>query len=334
MRHKSYQTALILIISLLTGYFGIIVDIHRLEESCYLTNSCLNTQSNAAWLGVDWVNEKHSTQELETLVYQLNERKIRHVYVFVSYLKPDGRFNQTYSTAVDLTHTLHTTDSSLDVQAWIGLPLKDSRGLGYIDLTDEATRRQVVDFCRELVQNMGFDGIHLDPEPVVSGDPTLLTLLDQIRQGIGQKAVLSIASRRIQPFELSSSVDFLDRFTWRASYYQEVARHVDQMAVMVYDSGVPFAWLYRWWTTHQVVQICQALDQQRVDLFFGVPTSEERTWTHWPNAENMESGVQGIIDGLSRTEKFPRGTIGIAIYPYWETDEREWTVYRSLWLRQ
>ncbi len=78
--------------------------------------------------------------------------------------------------------------------------------------------------------------------------------------------------------------------------------------------------------------LTRALDGTGIELLIGIPTSEERTFTHKPEAETMESGLFGTIEGLNDAEARPRAITGVAIYPYWETDESEWGVYRKLWL--
>jgi len=103
---------------------------------------------------------------------------------------------------------------------------------------------------------------------------------------------------------------------------------------MTYDSTMPLAPLYRQWMRFQVIEISRTVDGTDVQLFFGIPTSEEETWTHWPNAENMKSGLQGLIDGLNDTEAHSAAVTGAAIYPYWDTEEAEWAIYEALWLGQ
>jgi len=101
---------------------------------------------------------------------------------------------------------------------------------------------------------------------------------------------------------------------------------------MTYDSAMSWAFLYRQWTRFQVIEISRVVEGIDVQLFFGIPTSEEKSWTHWPRAENMSSGLEGIVDGLNDAEARPAAVTGVAIYPYWETDEAEWRVYEELWL--
>jgi hypothetical protein len=286
-----------------------------------------NRGSNAVWLGVEWVNQPNSTEQIATLANTLNQQQIRYVFAYASYLKPDGRFNPTYAYAAEFVQTLKAAQPDLNVQAWIGLPLI------HLDLSDSVVRKEITEFCVDLVQE-GFDGVHLDPEPVSSNDANILALLDEVRSALGPEFTLSIAARRIWPIFPSVRWPIVGRVAWDASYYHEVATRVDQIAVMVYDSAMPSACLYRQWTRFQVIEVSRAVDSTGVQLFFGVPTSEERTWTHRPGAENMRSGLQGLISGLNDAAAQPANVLGVAIYPHWETDGAEWAVYRELWLDQ
>ncbi len=295
-----------------------------------------NRGNNAAWLGVEWVKDHHENSEIVALADDLTRREMRHIFVFTSYLRNDGEFNPTYSYAAEFTRALKAVQPQINIQAWIGLPLNRpgilGSGLGQVDLASIATRRKIVAFCADIIGQGGFDGIHLDPESVPSGDAEVLALLDEVRQALGPKPGLSIATRRIWPIFPDVTFLFSKRIAWHAGYYREVAQRVDQMAVMTYDSGLPLAGLYRQWGRFQVVQISRAVEGIDVELFFGIPTSEERTWSHWPQAENMASGLPGVIDGLNDAEARSSAVTGVAVYPYWETDATEWAIYESLWL--
>ena len=289
----------------------------------------VDRSANAVWLGVEWVDEPHEAEEIAALAEGLAGLEVRYVFAYTSYLKPGGRFNPTYAQAGDFVRALKAAQPSLSVQAWIGLPL----GAG-ADLRDPAARQRVAGFCGELVSQYRFDGVHLDPEPVADGDPGVLALLEEVRAAIGEGAALSIAAPRMCPILAENPPPLLGRHCWSTGYYREVAGRVDQLAVMTYDSILPLPGLYRRWVHRQVVGVSRAVDGAGAALLIGVPTSEERTWTHRPAAENMQSGLQGVLDGLSDPAARPEVVVGVAIYPYWETDAAEWEVYRSLWLGQ
>ena len=290
------------------------------------TGVTVNSGANAAWLGVEWVHTLHSDEEIADLAAALRDRQINTVYVFVSYLKADGDFNPTYAYAGHFVEAMRSVGPELDIQAWVGLPLQ------YADLGDPTVREGVVEFCAEILETAPFDGVHLDPEPVASDDADLLLLLDEIRNEIAPDSVLSIATRRIMPVCPDAEVGVLTKYAWRASYYQEIADRVDQIAVMIYDSALPLPGLYRCWTRVQVRGVIRALDGRETQVFFGVPTSEERTRTHSPRAENMMSGLRGVVDGLAESDVSDGLAVGVAIYPYWDTSEAEWDTYERLWL--
>jgi hypothetical protein len=291
---------------------------------------------NAAWLGVEWLHEPQTDAAIGSLADDLRQCQIRSVYVYASYLRADGTFNPTYEHAAAFTQRLKKAYPELSIQAWIGLPLAHTQALsgikGYVQLDDPATRALVIAFGAALLRAGGFDGLHLDPEPVQSGDTAVLTLLEEMRAAIGPHATLSLATRRMSPLGQGAASGWLSGYAWSADYYREVARRVDQVAVMTYDSALPSAGLYRWFTRRQVIQITRALAQETVGVYIGVPTSEERTLTHRPRAENMTSGLQGVLDGLDDPRAVAAAVTGVAIYPYWETDAAEWAAYQKLWL--
>jgi hypothetical protein len=293
-----------------------------------------NRGANALWLGVEWVNEPHDESEIIALADDLQRRQIKDVYVFVSYLRADGEFNPTFDHAAEFIRVFKAAQPDSSVQAWIGLPLAQS-GLfssGYVDLGDPATGQKVAAFCADIVREAGFDGVHLDPEPVPTGDTDVLTLLEQVRSAIGVTRTLSMATRRILPILSDSRLPLIGRTAWRTSYYREIAQRVDQIAVMTYDSAMPLSFLYRQWVRFQVIEISRAVDGTDVALLIGLPTYDEKTSTHWPSAENIASGLQGVIHGLNDAKAKPSTVTGVALYAHWDTDSTEWEIYESLWL--
>ena len=290
------------------------------------TGAHFNKGSNTAWLGAEWVNQPHLADEVMALAIDLAERQITTIYVYASYYKPEGVFSPTYAYAEEFITTLKGFAPDLVVQAWIGLPLD------VMNLDSRAIRHETVDFCATLVQDTGFDGLHVDPEPVRDGDTSVLTLLDELREALDSEAILSIAGRRIWPIFPTMKWPLVGQWSWRTSYYQKLAQRVDEIAVMVYDSAMPTSGLYRYWTKFQIIALSRALVYSDVRLFIGIPTSEEITPTHKPGAETMRNGLRGTIDGLNDWATWADVVTGVAIYPYWETDAREWEIYQSLWL--
>jgi len=292
-----------------------------------------NRGQNAVWLGADWSKDAHTASEVRALADELARYQVQTVFVYVSYLKPGDRFNPTYDHAAEFVREFKAAKPDSTVEAWVGIPL-DKPGIGargYAHIDDSAVRAKIADLSQRLVNEMGFDGVHLDPEPIPSGDADTLQLLDDVRMAIGRDKILSLATRKIIPVWGDAPLPTVFGL-WQASYYRRVAERVDEMAVMTYDSTMRSPWLYEQWVHFQVIGITRAVRGTDARLLFGVPTSEEETWTHRPSAENMLSGLRGIIAGLNDADAVPETVTGVAIYPYWETDATKWVEYERLWL--
>ena len=116
----------------------------------------------------------------------------------------------------------------------------------------------IANFCRRLVTEMGFDGVHLDPEPIPSGDEDTLLLLDEVRAAIGPGKILSLATREIIPVWNDAPLPPAWGL-WQAGYYRRIAGRVDEIAAMTYDSTMRSPWLYEQWLRFQVIGITRAV---------------------------------------------------------------------------
>ena len=123
--------------------------------------SHFNQGKNGIWLGIEWVNESHSEDAIKALAADFKRRQIVYVFAYVSYMRQNGDFGQTYGYAKDFLKTIKGANPDLKVLAWIGLPLAPG---AHVDLSNTATRRKITDFTAHLAHDIGFDGIHLDAE--------------------------------------------------------------------------------------------------------------------------------------------------------------------------
>jgi hypothetical protein len=288
--------------------------------------SHFNQGKNAAWIGVEWVNDPHTPAEIAALGNDLAQKQIIYAYPYVSYWHANGEFGTNHTHAADFVSAFKHTHPEIKLIGWIGINTQ------YADLSDLAVRHKIATFCAEIVQKYGFDGVQIDAEIITDRNTNLISLLDKTRTAIGTGKILSVATASIWPMfpDLVSQRSGL--LMWSREYYRDLAQHTDQIALMTYDSTLDSQWLYQQWSRFQVIQISQAVADTGAELLIGVPTSEELTATHKPHAETMSSGLLGIIDGLNDAEARPAAVTGVAIYPYWETDAAEWSIYDKLWL--
>lgn len=300
----------------------------------YMPDPSLKRNKNAIWLGHKWVGERIEDTEYSLLCAKLRNGKMTDVFAHAGPLDEKGNIEyKKYHYAKEFLVQVKACDPELRIQAWVGQV--EVKGGGIIDISRKEIRDSVIETSEILLQ-LGFDGIHYNIEPIFSGDENMIDLLKRthsITKANGK--ILSIATDEIEPFPFADKLIriFARRAGfWTKDYYSQVANHVDQIAVMMYDTAIPFAWLYGYVVKWQVEKITTLLDG-KVLLFFGVPTYEEERWSFHASAENMFSGIRGISMGI---EEIPLSVLqdkfGIAIYSEWTTDDLEWKTFKSDWL--
>jgi hypothetical protein len=280
----------------------------------------------AAWIGIEWAMEPHTSAEIQQFAAELQSRRIRYGYFYVSYLKPDGTFNATFAHAADFTRTMREAAPEITLLAWIGVPIqgKNEAGETINRLENAATRQQIARFAAMTVRDLGFDGVHLNAEMAHDGDAAFLSTLSDIRRELPEGALLSTTTHALR---LTRAVTFVPypsaAHHWSTDYLRDVAALADQVALMAYDSGLPFPADYRRWMAYQVREATSALAGSSAQLIIGVPTSEEWTPSHQTQAETLNAALWGLQAGLAESTS-PDRLNGIAVYPYWETSAGEW----------
>lgn len=285
---------------------------------------------NAVWLAHKWVGALQLPSAYRDLAAHLKRHEITDGFFHVGPLRGDGTIDPArYPAAGRLIQEMRRHAPALRIQAWIGQVEK--RGGGPLDLAKPAVRQAIVGTARQFL-DLGFDGIHYNIEPS-SGNPHLLTLLDETKRITRNRgAVLSMATDEIEPLPGLAWLTQVARTHagfWTAAYHRAVSNRVDQVAVMMYDTGLPADWLYGTlvaWEARKVL----ALTPDPVTVFIGVPTYEENRLSFRPAAENMRSGLKGIRNGLAAGPV--SRPLGVAIYANWTTDASEWRRYRRDWL--
>ena len=283
----------------------------------------------AAWLGVTWSMDAHDTDDLRQLAQDLQERRVDDAFVYVSYLKADNTFNATFDYAADFVKRMKNHAPETRLLAWIGVPVSVELDDGTAIKNRLATadvRQLIADFSRFAVEDLGFAGIHLNAELIVDDDPYLPEILQGIRGSLPPDAWLSATAHALRLDGRVTAMPYpIVEHHWTREYLQRVAESVDQIALMAYDSGLPFPRDYLSWVSYQTVASQQALLDFETELIIGLPASEEWTPSHQTQAETLRIALAGLKTGIESR------LTGIAVYPYWETDATEWQlISRSL----
>jgi spore germination protein YaaH len=276
----------------------------------------------AVWMGVTWSMDMHTDAEIVELAEDLKKQEVSDVYVYVSYLKTDDTFNATYDYAVDFTRHFQAAAPDITLYAWLGVPISIERPDGSFvanRLNDAAIRQQIADFALKTVTELGFDGVHLNAELIPDGDEGFLQTLAAIRTVLPEGTPFSSTAHALRLQENVTLVPYPQvAHHWTPSYLQHVANYTDQIALMAYDSGLPFPRDYRAWVYYQTRAAAVTLADTNVELMIGLPVSEEWTWSHQTQAETLSNALDGLSSG------FADETDGIALYAHWEISDAEW----------
>jgi hypothetical protein len=289
---------------------------------------------NALWARHQWVGEAHSDDEYRSLAELLRQGEISDVFFHVGPLDPDGSIPPArYAHAVELLAAMDRLAPGVRAQAYIGQVTR--QGGGPLDLGRQAVRDRIVATARTFL-GLGFEGIHYDIEPVYPVDGEFLDLLDRSHDLTrGRGAVLSVSLEQLELVNgmqrvaaaLLPDVHYPPRPS--RSFLERVARRVDQVAIMAYDTELPADWLvgrhFAWQATH----VTELVGDQ-VTVFIGVPTYTQGQPFPW--AENLRSAIRGTRRGLDRLDHRPSHPVGLAIYADWTTTPDEWSLYQAAWV--
>ncbi|QQR54459.1 glycoside hydrolase family 18 protein [Candidatus Peregrinibacteria bacterium] len=263
-----------------------------------------------------WLPHEFSTgqQNSQTLLEKFQGLPVTDLYFHVGPIEPDGTLAKDLSLSAEDLAALPSTN-----YAWIG------QIRSKVPLENAAVRQKIIDSCQWLLMQ-GFDGIHLDIEPVREDDSDFLLLLQEMRSAL-PTASISIAMDEWQPHGftqlLAKHFEVPMESYWSTEQVESVLPYVDQLVVMTYDTGFRDPDLYSWWVEQQTLALSKRVGSD-TELFIGIPCYNRGTRFD-PLAENVQSSLKGYLRGVQNLRTQTEHVTGLAVYPYWEMDETEWT---------
>lgn len=289
-----------------------------------------NLKSNGLWLRHAWVGNEQETIVIEDLALKLAKYDIRYVYVHTGPFDSDGTIpEERYKFANDFLKILKAENPDVIALAWVGQVRSE------LDIDNPSIRENITTTCEKLISQTGFDGIHYDIEPIAHDDMAFLTLLQETRIELGEDVLISVATDEWQPSLLSDLAgEIMDKDIksyWETEYFEATAEIADQIVVMTYDTSLGEIDHYEWLIEQQIIYLTQILDGYSAELLIGIPTYDDDKESFDPLVENMETGLNGVIQGLNNKRAEISVFTGVAIYADWETDESEWKIYEQLW---
>jgi hypothetical protein len=289
-----------------------------------------NHDRNATWLEHRWLETPHPEKEMEALFENLRDRGIAYAYPHLipfdteGQLSPHDREQMRAFLAV-----ARRVAPDLRVLPWVGglrVGYKRYRA-GTLNLPDLTQRQRIVAEVRGLMDE-GFDGIHLNVEPVNDGNVEFLALLRSLRNAVGPGRILSLSAIRPGPV----GIPFAPNFVWSPEYFARVAAVSDQIVIMAYDTAIPTPPLYRRYLAWSTASVAGALvdSGSHARVLMGVPTYEDFGFMHRRRVETLENALLGVVAGLRGLGA--GGTFeGVALYAEWTTDDDDWADYERVW---
>ncbi|MFI7530891.1 hypothetical protein [Nocardia salmonicida] len=288
---------------------------------------------DAVWLGHAWVDGRKSDADIDGLAKLLAGTGVRDLYVHTGPLEHDGSLRDDLAPRARwFVDAVHARLPGIRVQSWLGdIVQPEFDGL---DVESAASRARVVESARRVL-DYGFDGVHYDLEPIRSGSPGFLALLDATRSVTSAAQVrLSVSAPVIDPLPGLHSLGLVvadHGKWWSQDYFAEVARRSDQVAVMSYDTAMPTRALYSGYVAQQT-ELAAEVTPDGVDLLMGAPAFWADDRGHRGAAETVAAAVRGIRLGLTRAD-VSRANFGVAMYVDFAATPQDWADYRRDWCR-
>lgn len=331
-RRRKVITVLTLVFVLLVPVpLGIFASSLRLQYVGEPAAEARTRNNDAIWLGHAWVDGRKSGADVTALARQLEGTGIRDLYVHAGPLEHDGTLPLAAVSpkARWFTDAIRAAAPKVRVQAWLGDLVQPGKNPG-MDLDDPAVRDRVV-ASSAAVLDQGFQGIHFDFEPVHSGSTGFLAVLDRTHALTASRGVpLSVAAAQLEPLPHVNAIPLAvagEGKWWSQDYFTEVARRVEQIAVMSYDTAMPLESLYGGYVAQQTKLALEATPAS-TDLLMGLPAYWESNPSHWGHAETVQAAIRGARLALSTS---PRQNFGLALYVDFTATAEHWSTYRDTW---
>ncbi len=301
---------------------------------------------NAIWLGQEWSHADHTDADIDSLTRQLRDNEIGTIYAWVGTMTPDGRwsagldsedtFNDIEAQVQAFTEQFSRLYPEARLFAWLNIPVI-STGENTSTISNEENVGSVSAFSLRMINNLAFDGILLDVEPIFNNDNNYLRLLQRVRGTIGQDVRMG-ASVPPDWTPIDAGIPtpsvIAPGTIWDVEYKQRVALLVDDVVVQAYNSYLSQPSDYAQWVAYQVEAYALAIDelQTTTNVVIGLPAFTTELPAHDASVENLTLAISGVQQGLSQSGDASQVIGGVALFQSLGMDAENWERYRSLWL--
>lgn len=301
---------------------------------------------NAIWLDRAWTFGELESDRLRSLTDRLVENQIGTAYVYVSSLGIDNHwsgglegtsgFMDSRSVVADFVRALKNQNERLRVFGWIEiwtqLENADNYRFANIDL-----HRNIAEFSRLMVSQLGFDGVLLDVKPLFSDNDDVVRLIGRVKSAVGSQIPVAVAvTADLTPPELrEQSIRSIAPGTmWSRSFKKKVMAAADEVVLLMYQSYRKTPLDYVDWVAYHVATYINEMEDE-TDVLVSIPHYSGASSAHDPQIETMAIALDGVSKGLRRLDGDKRSRLtGIAIYSDEQLSQTDWNVFRESWLQR
>jgi hypothetical protein len=263
------------------------------------------------------------------LAGQIRASGMDEVYVFAGQFSPQGNLDPPAGSRGFLM-SLRAALPRVRVCAW----LTGTVGGGQLNLDDAATRKAMVASAAGVLRS-GFGGLQVDLAQVPNGDQGLLSLLGTLRALPALRAApLSVTAPKLQPLpglDMPAQALAGHPVFWTAGYLTQVASLVNQVAIMIYNTGLPFPSWYSGYVARETSMALRAVPP-KTGLLIGVPAFTASNAGHHGSAETVGAAIHGIRVAVTATGH-PRPLLGVGLFGGdGSATAADWSAYQSGWV--
>jgi hypothetical protein len=329
IEHKSQIPRLVILVFALAGLVASLIVVYLLAPNLLdIFQKQELATNNRTWITRAWTESDRTNEEVAATVEILEDNGIKVVYLQTgSWHGQTGEYIEL-PYAQNFVQRFRKNTGSIQLYVWVSITSER--------LFDPDSRQKLIDFAAKAVLEQGFVGVHLQALSVPDNSQDYIELLRDLRIAIGQQAVLSVTvppNRTPADPDVPSSPAASEGLTWSPDYKQRVALNVDEMVLMAHASGLDQRDDYRQWMAYQVATYAELIQRLEIATQFivALPTYPAEIG-HDPEVENVETAIQGLLDGIRRARDAGQQVSGVGLYPWEETDLFELETYWNQWV--
>lgn len=302
--------------------------------------------NHAIWLDRSWTFGELESDRLHALTDRLIENQIGTAYVYVSSLGSDNRwsggprgqggFMDSRSVVADFVRAFKSQDERLRVFGWIEI-WTDPENVNNARLANTDLHRNIADFSRLMVSQLGFDGVLLDVKPLFSDNDDVIRLIGRVQSAVGLHIPVAVAvTGDLTPPELrAQDIGSVAPGTmWSRSFKKKVMAAADEVVLLMYQSYRQKPLDYLNWVAYHVETYIKEMEDE-TDVLVSIPDYSGSSSAHNPSIETMSRALDGVSRGLRRLDEDKRPLLtGIAIYSDEQLSQSDWDVFRESWLER